>query len=48
MGDKINTSFGETCASLSPDEKCNIYWARADKLIDSLKQAAAVFIKKSN
>jgi hypothetical protein len=50
LGDKINTSYGETCASLSPDgkyiffsrydepeEKSNIYWARVDLLIESLK-----------
>lgn len=51
IGDKINTGFDETCASLSPDgrylffsrydepgEKSNIYWARADNLIQSLKE----------
>jgi Tol biopolymer transport system component len=51
MGNKINTNYGETCASLSPDgkyiffsrydepgEKSNIYWARVDLLIDSLKR----------
>jgi Tol biopolymer transport system component len=53
IGNKINTSYLETCASLSPDgkyiffsrynepgEKSNIYWAKVDELIDSLKQQA--------
>jgi Tol biopolymer transport system component len=52
LGGSINTTDGETCASLSPDgkyiffsrynepgEKCNIYWASVDQLIESLRQA---------
>jgi len=30
MGDKINTPFGETCASLSPDGKY-IFFSRYDE-----------------
>jgi Tol biopolymer transport system component len=55
LGNKINTGYPETCASLSPDgkyiffsrynepgSKSNIYWARADSLIDSLKTASGI------